>query len=138
MSYCSKEFLESTYLNLVKVQKLDGSNKCSLAQKKVVLLNCIFYQENIPFPGEYIINNIRTLLARSVYKQQVHPVLILSIWNKYGKLFHVKYLVNRLHTTADGIRNSEHVLTAIIYYIFENKPSRRCNMWEIPVKQFTR
>ena len=30
------------------------------------------------------------MLARSVYKQQVHPVLILSIWNKYEKLFQVK------------------------------------------------
>ena len=42
-----------------------------------------------------------------------------------------------LHTTVDENRNSEHVSRAINYYIFQNKPSRRCNMWEIPVKQFT-
>ena len=42
-------------------------------------------------PNPYIIiKDIQTLLARSVYKQQVHPVLILSIWNKYEKLFQVK------------------------------------------------
>ena len=46
-------------------------------------------------------------------------------------------MVNRLHKTVDGIRNSEHVSTAIIYYIFKNKSSRLCNMWEIPVKKFT-
>ena len=88
-------------------------------------------------PNRYIIiKNIQALLARSIYKQQVHRVLILSIRNKYDKLFQVKQLVNRLHTTVDGIQNSEHVSTAIIYYIFKNKPSTtssRCNMWEIPV-----
>ena len=34
-------------------------------------------------PTPYIIiKNIKTLLARSLYKQQVHRVLILSIWKK--------------------------------------------------------
>ena len=36
-----KEFLESI-LHLVKVQKTGGTNKCYLAQKKVVLFNYIF------------------------------------------------------------------------------------------------
>ena len=89
-------------------------------------------------PNPYIIiKNIQTLLARSVYKRQVHRVLILSIWNKYEKLFQVKLLVNRLRTTVDRIRNSEHASTVIIYYIFKNKPLRRCSMWGIPVKQLT-
>ena len=48
VSYCSKEFLESIFLNLVKVQEPDGTNTCSLAQKKVVLFNYVFYQENCP------------------------------------------------------------------------------------------
>ena len=143
MSYCSKEFLESIYLNLVKAQKPDGTNKCYLAQKRVVLFNCIFFRiialcQSPPWqiavprritPNPYIfMKNIQTLLAHPVYKQQVHPVLILSIWNKYEKLFQVKQLVNRLHTNANGIRNSEHVSTAIIYYIFEITPSRRYSM----------
>ena len=106
MSYCSKEFLESIFLNLVKVQKLDVTNKCCRAQKKVVLFNYIFYQENSPMsvfapwqiavprritPNPYIIiKNIQALLERSVYKQQVHRFLVLSIWNKYEKLFQVR------------------------------------------------
>ena len=49
MSYCSKEFLESMYLNLVKVRKPDGTNKCYLAQKKVVLFNCIFLSGELPY-----------------------------------------------------------------------------------------
>ena len=90
-------------------------------------------------PNPYIIiKNIQTLLAHWVYKQQVYRVLILSIWNKYEKLFQVKLLVNRLHTTVNGIRNSKHASTAIIYYIFNNKPLRRCNKREIPVSNFTR
>ena len=42
-------------------------------------------------PNPYIIiKNIETLLAHSVYKQEVHHVLILTIWNKFEKLFQVK------------------------------------------------
>ena len=41
-------------------------------------------------PNSYLIKNIQTLLVRSVCKQQVHRVLILSIWNKYEKLVQVK------------------------------------------------
>ena len=48
-----------------------------------------------------------------------------------------KYDDNCHHTTVDESRNSEHTLTAIIYYIFKNKHSKLCNNWEIPVKQFT-
>ena len=56
MSYCSKEFLESIFLNLVKVQKLDVTNKCYLAKKKVVLFNHIFYQVNCPMSVSSLAN----------------------------------------------------------------------------------
>ena len=58
MSYCSKEFLESIFLNLVKVQKLDVTNKCYLAQKKAVLFNYIFLSGELPYvsflPGKLL------------------------------------------------------------------------------------
>ena len=56
MSYCSKEFLESIFLNLVKVQKLDVTNKRYLAQKKAVLFNYIFDQENCPMSVSSLAN----------------------------------------------------------------------------------
>ena len=43
---------------------------------------------------------------------------------------------SRSDTTVNEIWNSTQISTAIIYYIFQNKPSRRCNI-EITVTQFT-
>ena len=49
-----------------------------------------FLPGKLPFAGESPLKNKYTLLACLVYKQQVHRVLILSISNKYEKLFQVK------------------------------------------------
>ena len=49
-------------------QKLDGTNKCYLAQKKVVLFNCIFYQENCPMSVSSLAN------CRSVYHYKEYTV----------------------------------------------------------------
>ena len=105
MPYHSKEFFESIFLYLVNVQKTDGTNKCYFAQKKVVLFNYIFYQNNcsvvncmsgkLLFPGKspltpyIIIKNTHTLFARSIFRQQVHHALISSVRNNYEKLFQV-------------------------------------------------
>ena len=96
--YHLKNILREHIYSLVKVQKIDGINKCYLAQKKVVLFNYIFHQENYPtwvsslancrspanhfYPRIYYKEYTDLICAFSL-KATSTPCLILNVW-EYG------------------------------------------------------
>ena len=98
MSYHSKDFLEGIFVPLVKVQKpMEEVNATSLKRKlfystkffvRILPVKLLFSGES-PLPPCIIIKNIQTLIACSVYEQQAHRVLVLSVWNTCEKLFQI-------------------------------------------------